>query len=113
MQAQLAIRLLLTFSLYFFIFFYFSIADGSIEPTKYGLRIEIRSLSPFVVSWETKEPQVTPTATPAPTPQPTATPLPAEALPKTGDAAPLGAAAALLVCSAAIFVLLVSKRRSA
>lgn len=33
----------------------FSIENGTIVPTKHGLRIEVTSLSPFVVSW--KEPQ--------------------------------------------------------
>ena len=52
----------------------FSIADGSIQPTKHGLRIEVTSLSPFVVSWTKAEPDPTPTPTAEPTATPTAEP---------------------------------------
>lgn len=103
----------------------FSIANGSIQPTKHGLRIEITSMSPFVVSWKAKTPDhvATPTPTPIPTavptaiptaiPLPSATPVPAEGLPQTGDATPLVALLMLLAVSAGAIIAIGRWRRSA
>lgn len=106
-----------------------------VTPTAYGLRFEVSSLSPFVISYDevipvtpTPEPTATsePTATPAPTATatptatlaptavptatPTATPKPID-VPKTGDNSPLALLSLLAVLSLAGLALLGKAKR--
>lgn len=106
-----------------------------VTPTAYGLRFEVSSLSPFVISYDevipvtpTPEPTATPetTATPAPTATatptatlaptavptatPTATPKPID-VPKTGDNSPLALLSLLAVLSLAGLTLLGKAKR--
>ncbi|MBP3453948.1 MAG: hypothetical protein J6M20_09585 [Clostridia bacterium] len=100
-----------------------------VTTTPYGLRFEVSSLSPFVISYDevtTVTPTPEPTATPAPTATatptatlaptavptatPTATPKPID-VPKTGDNSPLALLSLLAVLSLAGLALLGKAKR--
>lgn len=85
----------------------------TLTPTEIGLRFEISSFSPFVLTWSgTSAPNETPV--PADTPAPAETPVPdVSQLPRTGDSTPVGWLIGTLALAAACLWLLLSRRRRA
>lgn len=79
----------------------------TLTPTEIGLRFEIKSFSPFVLTW-------TDTPLKGETPAPADTPAPdVSRLPQTGDSTPVGPLVGMLALAAVILCLMLARRRSA
>lgn len=80
---------------------------ATLTPTEIGLRFEISSFSPFVLTWSGSPAQ-------GETPVPANTPVPdVSRLPRTGDSTPIGWIVGMLALSAAILCLMLTRRRGA